>query len=72
MRDNTFRHHRPGTSEVYKENAENEDMSVNGTGNSEFKNKRVPLDGIELLLNRDRIPDKLGQRMDNKNINPSY
>jgi hypothetical protein len=36
--------------------------------NSEFKNKRVPLDGIEFLLNREKIPDDLGKRMDKKNI----
>ena len=36
--------------------------------NSEFKNKRVPLDGIELLLNREKIPDDLGKKMDKKNI----
>ena len=36
--------------------------------NSEFKNKRVPLDGIELLLNRDKVPDSLGKKMDKKNV----
>jgi len=36
--------------------------------NSEFKNKRVPLDGIEFLLNREKVPDELGKRMDKKNI----
>ena len=36
--------------------------------NSEFKNKRVPMDGIEFLLNREKIPDELGKRMDKKNI----
>jgi len=39
--------------------------------NKEFRNKRVPLDGIELLLNREKIPDALGKRMDKKNIKES-
>ena len=35
---------------------------------SEFTNKRVPLDGIELLLNREKVPDSLGKKLDKKNI----
>lgn len=49
-----------------------EDLNVgNSTENSEFKNKRVPLDGIELLLNREKIPDSLGKKLDKQNIKES-
>jgi hypothetical protein len=49
---------------VYKENTENVNMP---DGPSEFENKRVPMDGIELLLNREKVPDRLGEKMDKKN-----
>ena len=48
-----------------------EDLNVGSTENSEFKNKRVPLDGIELLLNREKIPDSLGKKLDKQNIKES-
>ena len=54
------------TSERYMR--ENKNPDVEKSGNSEFQNKRVPLDGIELLLNREKIPGELGRRMDKKNI----
>ena len=33
---------------------------------SEFVNKKIPMDGIELLLNRDKLPANLGKQLDNK------
>jgi hypothetical protein len=42
--------------------------NIPSTENSEFKNKRVPMDGIELLLNREKIPNALGKKLDKKNI----
>jgi len=59
----------------YKEENRNGDIGKSRSMNSEnkeFKNKRVPLDGIELLLNREKIPDALGKRMDKKNIKESH
>lgn len=52
---------------VYKEETANDGIEKREMP-SEFKNKRVPLDGIELLLNREKVPDSLGKRMDKKNI----
>lgn len=52
------------SNKVYKEEPQNSiSMETN-----EFENKRVPLDGIELLLDTEKVPDSLGKRMDNKNI----
>ena len=45
--------------------------NISSNENSEFKNKRVPLDGIELLLNREKIPDALGKKLDKQNIKES-
>jgi hypothetical protein len=50
--------------EVLKDNTQN--TNSNMSSNSEFKNSRVPLDGIELLLNRDKVPNNLGKKMENE------
>lgn len=57
----------------YKE--ENRSANIDNTPkmeNNEFQNKRVPLDGIELLLNQEKVPDSLGKRMDKKNIKETH
>jgi hypothetical protein len=46
-------------------------MNLENLEKSEFKNKRVPMDGIELLLNREKVPDSLGKKLDKKNIKES-
>ena len=57
----------------YKEEnrSANIDRSVD-MEDKEFQNTRVPLDGIELLLNREKVPDSLGKRMDKKNIKENH
>lgn len=35
---------------------------------SPFKDSKVPLEGIELLLNRDKVPNNLGKKMDQENL----
>ena len=56
----------PEKNKVYKE--EVQDNLIPSMEKSEFENKRVPLDGIELLLDTEKVPDELGKRMDHKNI----
>lgn len=56
-----------GSSSVrYKE--ENGNGGIKKEMNKEFQNARIPLEGIESLLNREKVPDSLGKRMDTKNI----
>jgi len=74
---NKFKMQHPRNAESisggYKEENRNGDIDSNMTSeNKEFQHKRVPLDGIELLLNREKIPDSLGKRMDKKNIKENH
>ena len=50
---------------LYKDKNENNTMAVN----KEFQNGRVPLDGIELLLNRDKVPDNFGKKLEKSSQN---
>lgn len=54
----------------YNSYKETPDNKIN-MENKEFVNSRVPLEGIELLLKQDKVPDDLGKRMDTKNIKES-
>ena len=62
----------------YKESNENvnivktEMQNKTDNGNSEFLNKRVPMDGMEELLGQEKVPKDLGKRMDRKNIERSH
>jgi len=51
-------------SEVHKQEPQNHHQHHEKT--SEFLNKKVPMDGIELLLGRDKLPENLGQQLDNE------
>ncbi len=49
---------------IHKEDSE---KSISNMQNkSEFLNARVPMEGIELLLNRDKVPTDLGRKIDEK------
>lgn len=50
---------------VYKDNNQNTNNTM--SSNNNFKNSRPVIDGIELLLNRDKVPNNLGKRIESKN-----
>ena len=62
----------------YKESNENvnivktEMQNKTDNGNSEFANKRVPMDGMEELLGQEKVPRDLGKKMDRKNVERSH
>lgn len=51
-------------SKIRRQNLSSSEDSDDG---AEFGGSKVPLEGIELLLNRDKVPNDLGKKMDNKN-----